>query len=237
MARACAAARASCSSATRLGRRGRVPRARRSRRRARGQSARASSSTIAPTSRGWRVRTACTSARTICVRDDVRAIVGPTAIVGLSTHTREQIDRGARDRRRTTSRSGRSSRPRTKDTGYERARPRRWCAMRRAAASPSSRIGGITLERARRVLEAGASAVAVITDLLATATSKRVYARSSRPCQPVRSRYNRAFFACLIQRRPAASAGPRSQQPRPVALRCRGPVCPPQPEGEWIRIS
>lgn len=57
----------------------------------------------------------------------------------------------------------------TKDTGYEAVGLE---LIREAAARNAGRpivaIGGITIERARRVLDAGAASVAVISDLLAT---------------------------------------------------------------------
>jgi len=57
----------------------------------------------------------------------------------------------------------------TKDTGYQ---PVGLEMIREAAARNAGRpivaIGGITLERARGVLDAGAASVAVISDLIAT---------------------------------------------------------------------
>jgi thiamine-phosphate pyrophosphorylase len=96
--------------------------------------------------------------------DEARAILGPDAIVGLSTHDAGQITAAAR-----TSASyvavgpiyGTSS----KDTGYAA----RGLDLVRIAAStgrPIVAIGGITLDRAPAVLAAGAASVAVISDLL-----------------------------------------------------------------------
>ncbi len=61
----------------------------------------------------------------------------------------------------------------TKDTGYRAvgtALVGEAAAIIRAAdsATPIVAIGGITLERARGVIEAGAASVAVISDLLST---------------------------------------------------------------------
>jgi thiamine-phosphate pyrophosphorylase len=100
--------------------------------------------------------------------DDVRRVVGDRAIVGLSTHTIDQLDAAA-----TAPVSYLAIGPvfgtSTKDTGYdavglEMVRE----ASRRAAARglPLVAIGGITLGRAASVIEAGASSVAVIGDLL-----------------------------------------------------------------------
>jgi thiamine-phosphate pyrophosphorylase len=96
--------------------------------------------------------------------DDVRRIVGPDAIVGLSTHDETQIDAAAR-----TSASYIAVGPiygtATKDTGYT---ARGLDLVKRAAQAgrPVVGIGGITLERAPEVLAAGAASVAVISGLL-----------------------------------------------------------------------
>lgn len=96
--------------------------------------------------------------------EDVRRILGPDAIVGLSTHDEAQIDAAAR-----TSASYIAVGPiygtATKDTGYT---ARGLDLVRRAAAvgRPVVGIGGITLERAPEVLAAGAASVAVISGLL-----------------------------------------------------------------------
>jgi thiamine-phosphate pyrophosphorylase len=98
--------------------------------------------------------------------EEARAIVGPAAIVGVSTHDDAQIAAAAR-----TSASYVAVGPvygtATKDTGYTA----RGLDLVRHAASvagkPIVAIGGITLERAPHVLAAGAASVAVISDLLA----------------------------------------------------------------------
>ncbi len=99
---------------------------------------------------------------------DVRAIVGPDAIVGLSTHTVSQIERGRREPVSYLA-VGPVFGTGTKDTGYDAVG---LSLVERATAAagalPVVAIGGITLERARAVLEAGATSVAVITDLIAT---------------------------------------------------------------------
>lgn len=95
-----------------------------------------------------------------------RAIVGPSAIVGVSTHDAAQIDEAA---------SGSTSyiavgpiyATSTKDTGYH-ARGLELVRYAAARAMPVVAIGGITLARAPEVIGAGASAVAVIGDLFAT---------------------------------------------------------------------
>jgi thiamine-phosphate pyrophosphorylase len=95
--------------------------------------------------------------------ESVRAILGPNGIVGISTHDRDQIDRAL-----ATSASYVAVGPvfatDTKDTGYS---PRGLDLVRYAAGrgKPVVAIGGITLERAPAVVEAGASGFAVIADI------------------------------------------------------------------------
>ncbi|MEO7270698.1 MAG: thiamine phosphate synthase [Vicinamibacterales bacterium] len=95
---------------------------------------------------------------------DVRAILGPDAIVGVSTHTREQIDR-ALDSAASYVAVGPVFATATKDTGYD-ARGLDLVRYAAGRGKPVVAIGGITLSRAPEVIAAGASAVAVITDLL-----------------------------------------------------------------------
>ena len=99
--------------------------------------------------------------------EDVRAMLGQSGIVGLSTHTPEQVG-DALARPVTYVAVGPVYATATKDTGrrpvgLELVR----AAAVRAAATPVVAIGGITLERAADVMAAGAGAVAVIGDLLA----------------------------------------------------------------------
>ena len=99
----------------------------------------------------------------------VRSIVGSGAVIGLSTHTVEQIDRAVKEPVSYVA-VGPVFGTRTKATGYE---PVGLELVRYAARQADARglplvaIGGITLERAPLVLEAGAQSVAVVTDLLA----------------------------------------------------------------------
>jgi thiamine-phosphate pyrophosphorylase len=102
----------------------------------------------------------------------VRRIVGPSVIVGLSTHTREQID-SALDAPIDYLAVGPVFATTTKDTGYEAVGlalveyAARRAAARAAGALPIVAIGGMTLERAPSVIDAGATSLAVIGDLLA----------------------------------------------------------------------
>jgi thiamine-phosphate pyrophosphorylase len=95
---------------------------------------------------------------------DVRAIVGSSAIVGLSTHTHEQIDR-ALETDASYVAVGPIFGTTTKATGYE-ARGLDLVAGAAGRGKPIVAIGGITLANAASVMSAGAAAVAVITDLL-----------------------------------------------------------------------
>ena len=96
----------------------------------------------------------------------VRDILGPGKLVGVSTHTAAQLDdalAGPADYVAV----GPVFLTATKDTGYT---PRGLELVRLAAGRgrPVVAIGGITLENARAVIDAGASTVAVIGDLFAT---------------------------------------------------------------------
>jgi thiamine-phosphate pyrophosphorylase len=100
----------------------------------------------------------------------VRSIVSDVAMVGVSTHTADQIDRAVVQPVNYVA-VGPVFGTSTKATGYaaiglDRVRD----AARRAAGRhlPLVAIGGITLENAPSVLAAGAASVAVISDLLST---------------------------------------------------------------------
>jgi len=102
-----------------------------------------------------------------------RRILGGSAVIGMSTHSAEQLHAASRlpvDYIAVGPVFGTS----TKDTGRAEvgtAFVSEAAAILREAggdARPLVAIGGITLERARDVIRAGASSVAVISDLLAT---------------------------------------------------------------------
>lgn len=114
----------------------------------------------------------------------VRRWMGPDAFIGLSTHTLRQIDDALRQPISYLA-IGPVFGTMSKDTGYEAVGLERVrVAARRAAEAatlvlgvnsistpapvPIVAIGGITLDNARSVIEAGAAAVAVIGDLLVT---------------------------------------------------------------------
>jgi thiamine-phosphate pyrophosphorylase len=99
---------------------------------------------------------------------DARAILGPDAIVGYSTHTLAQVEQAVREPISYLA-VGPVFGTTTKDTGYaavglELVRG----AAQVAGACPIVSIGGITLDNAPSVLVAGATSVAVIGDLLST---------------------------------------------------------------------
>lgn len=100
----------------------------------------------------------------------VRRIVGGDAVVGLSTHSDAQLA-AAFEEPVSYVAIGPVFGTATKDTGYD---PRGIEVVRAAAEAaraqqlPLVAIGGITLSRARLVIEAGAQSVAVISDLLST---------------------------------------------------------------------
>lgn len=101
-----------------------------------------------------------------------RRILGGSAVIGLSTHTTEQL-RAALAEPVDYVAMGPVFATRTKDTGYAAVGTdmvRDAAAFVRGALQPRPlvAIGGITLDRAREVLDSGATSVAVISDLIAT---------------------------------------------------------------------
>lgn len=107
----------------------------------------------------------------------VRAVVGADAIVGLSTHTIEQVEAALREPI-TYLAVGPVFGTATKDTGYAAVGLDlvRAARARVPATIPIVAIGGVTVERARSVLDAGATMVAAIGDLLAGDPRERVAA-------------------------------------------------------------
>jgi len=105
----------------------------------------------------------------------VRMIAGVDAIVGLSTHTQAQVDRAIRETVSYVA-IGPVFGTATKATGYERVgleMVRDAAGRAGARGLPLVAIGGITLEHAVSVIQAGAASVAVIGDLLATGDPER----------------------------------------------------------------
>ncbi len=96
---------------------------------------------------------------------DARAVAGAHAIVGVSTHDEAQID-AALGTTANYLAVGPIFVTSTKDTGYT-ARGLDLVRYASGRGKPVVAIGGITLERARSVIEAGATGLAIVTDLLA----------------------------------------------------------------------
>ena len=100
----------------------------------------------------------------------VRPIVGERAVLGVSTHTVDQLGAAVAQPVDYVA-IGPVFGTSTKATGYQ---PIGLEAVRKAAKKVGAHrlalvaIGGITLDRGRAAIESGAQSVAVITDLLAT---------------------------------------------------------------------
>jgi thiamine-phosphate pyrophosphorylase len=107
---------------------------------------------------------------------EARAIVGPAALVGVSTHTEEQVVCALAEPLGYLA-IGHIFATATKDAAYDalglelvrRAfrRPERGAA-RAGGPVPIVAIGGITLDRSPEVIGAGATSVAVVSDVFAT---------------------------------------------------------------------
>ena len=99
---------------------------------------------------------------------DARLVVGESALIGLSTHDRGQVEAGISEPVQYLA-FGPVYSTTTKDTGYHALgldRLREAALIVSQAGLPLVAIGGLTLDRASAVREAGAHSLAVITDLL-----------------------------------------------------------------------
>jgi thiamine-phosphate pyrophosphorylase len=99
----------------------------------------------------------------------VRSLIGDAAVLGLSTHTAEQVARAVLEPVSYVA-VGPVFGTATKATGFspiglEMVQESARCAKSRGL--PIVAIGGVTLENAQSVLDAGAASVAVISDLVA----------------------------------------------------------------------
>jgi thiamine-phosphate diphosphorylase len=112
---------------------------------------------------------------------EARRQLGAAAVVGFSTHTREQIDAAAAQPVSYVA-VGPIFGTATKNTGYQPVGLEfiREARARLPADIPLVAIGGITLERAAAAIDAGADQVAVIGDLLATGNPQERVAAYSR---------------------------------------------------------
>jgi thiamine-phosphate pyrophosphorylase len=104
--------------------------------------------------------------------DEARAVAGDAAMVGVSTHDTAQITAAARTSA-TYIAVGPIYGTLTKDTGYS-SRGLDLVRTARDSGKPVVAIGGITLARAPEVFAAGASSIAVISDLLTGDPEARV---------------------------------------------------------------
>jgi thiamine-phosphate pyrophosphorylase len=96
--------------------------------------------------------------------EDVRRVVGGDALVGLSTHNEAQIEQAWREAVDYIA-VGPIYPTTTKETGYT-ARGLDLIRFAARGDRPVAAIGGITLERALDVAAAGATLIAVISDIL-----------------------------------------------------------------------
>ena len=101
-----------------------------------------------------------------------RRILGGSAVIGLSTHSAEQVRAAARDPVDYIAVGPVFGTP-TKETGYREVGTAMVSLARKIVQEdgtnrPIVAIGGITLEQAPDVILAGATSVAVISDLLST---------------------------------------------------------------------
>jgi thiamine-phosphate pyrophosphorylase len=99
---------------------------------------------------------------------DARVVIGASPILGLSTHTPEQWDAALREPISYMA-IGPAFGTGTKDTGYAAVGLEVVARASGAAAArglPTVAIGGITIDNAVSVIDAGAASVAVISDLL-----------------------------------------------------------------------
>jgi thiamine-phosphate diphosphorylase len=94
-----------------------------------------------------------------------RELLGDDGVIGFSTHTSEQVDSAVAGPI-TYIATGPIFGTTTKDTGYSAVGFDLVRYAAKASALPVVAIGGITLENAASVREAGAASVAVIGDLL-----------------------------------------------------------------------
>jgi thiamine-phosphate pyrophosphorylase len=102
---------------------------------------------------------------------DARRVVGGAALVGVSTHTLAQVE-AAQAMPVDYIAVGPVFGTATKDTGYA-AVGLDLVSRASKGAMPIVAIGGVTLENAQAVLDHGAAAVAVVSDLLATGDPER----------------------------------------------------------------
>lgn len=94
---------------------------------------------------------------------DARKLLGPSAIIGVSTHSVAEALRAARGRAADYVAIGPIYSSRTKISGRRPLGPEAVAAVRRRCVVPLVAIGGITPQNAPAVWEAGADSLAVIS--------------------------------------------------------------------------
>ena len=100
----------------------------------------------------------------------VRRLLGDDSIIGFSTHSTAQLDHAVQQPISYVA-VGPIFGTASKDTGYDAVGLRlveQAVARARPRGLPVVAIGGITLDRAADVISAGASSIAIISDLLST---------------------------------------------------------------------
>jgi thiamine-phosphate pyrophosphorylase len=118
---------------------------------------------------------------------DALRVTGSDAIVGLSTHDRAQVDAALAGAAAYIA-VGPIFGTTTKDTGYE-ARGLELVRYAADRGKPVVAIGGITLDRAARVIEAGATGLAVISDLFTGGNPELQTRRFLAAIAPIRDRF------------------------------------------------
>ncbi|HET9265917.1 MAG TPA: thiamine phosphate synthase [Vicinamibacterales bacterium] len=103
---------------------------------------------------------------------ELRALVGPLATIGVSCHDPEQVNRALESAADYVA-VGPIFATTTKEIGYD-ARGLDLVRYAAGRGKPVVAIGGITLDTAAGVIRAGATAVAVISDLLAGNPEARI---------------------------------------------------------------
>jgi len=106
---------------------------------------------------------------------DARTVIGPASILGVSTHSRQQWEQALREPISYVA-IGPVFGSVTKQTGYDAIGLSTVTQVATAASAkglPVVAIGGITIENAISVIDAGASSVSVIGDLLKGDPEKR----------------------------------------------------------------
>jgi thiamine-phosphate pyrophosphorylase len=104
--------------------------------------------------------------------DAARRLLGPAALIGLSTHSEDEARRGQKDPVDYLA-IGPVFPTRSKESRYPPVGPEGLAAVRRVVSKPLVAIGGINASNAGAIRSAGADAMAVISALYETADLER----------------------------------------------------------------